>query len=83
MNRILAQTLGERVYFSPSMMECVERSDVVVITTPWDEFSGLGSERVGRRTTPRVVIDCWRILNIESADGVEYVPLGIGGITED
>lgn len=75
------RVLGERIQFSPSVTECIDGSQVVVITTPWKEFGQIGSTLVGRAGRPRVVIDCWRILGTMMREGIEYVPLGVGTIT--
>jgi UDPglucose 6-dehydrogenase len=69
------ERLGTRVRTCRSLVELVERSDVVVITTPWRDFASLPLERRdGRRL---VVVDCWRQLaNVTHGDAVEIVPLG-------
>ena len=73
----VAETLNGRARIATSASECVEQSDVVVITTPWEEFRYIPIESLARQGTPRVLVDCWRILDpgeIESI--VDYVPLG-------
>jgi len=45
-----------------SVEELLERSDVVVITTPWPEFAELPLKRVASDGNLPVVIDCWGIL---------------------
>jgi len=62
------------VYFAESLAACVKMSDVVVITTMWDEF--LGTEALFNNQT---VIDCWRILDAQLLDkSVTYIPFGVG-----
>jgi UDPglucose 6-dehydrogenase len=61
-----------------SLGECVDGVDAVVLATPWPEFRRLGSELAAAETRPRVVIDCWRILDPATLDGIEYVALGSG-----
>ena len=62
-----------------SVAELLERSDVVVIATPWPEFADLpldAGQRSGRRL---VVIDCWRQLSDEACAGkIDIVRLGQG-----
>lgn len=62
---------------SGSVGEVLERSDVVVIATPWPEFAELpiaSLEREGRRP---VVIDCWRLLSDETyGEAIDIVLLG-------
>ena len=61
--------LGDRVEFAGSAAECVKRSDVVAITTPWEEFRTLspGPSKDGAR--PPVVVDCWRVLDRDRSQG--------------
>lgn len=57
-----------------SAQECVDRSGVVVITTPHPEFANIHVRR------KQVIIDCWRVLGkseVEAA-GAEYVGIGMG-----
>lgn len=57
--------------------ECVEQSDVVVVTTPWDEFKHIPIESFVREGLPRVLVDCWRILDQSVVQSVvDYIPLG-------
>jgi UDPglucose 6-dehydrogenase len=62
-----------------SVTALLERSDVVVIATPWREFADLPLESLSREGDPLVVIDCWRLLSAEDyGDAVEIVRLGRG-----
>jgi len=68
------KALGGLVQGASSAAELLEKSDVAVIATPWPEFAELPVGRNGKRT---VVIDCWRLLPEDAADGaVEIVRLG-------
>ncbi|MEM1553204.1 MAG: UDP-glucose/GDP-mannose dehydrogenase family protein [Thermofilaceae archaeon] len=72
--------LGERVQFAETAQNCVAQADVVVIATPWSEFSSLPTEAWARHSRERIVIDCWRVLNnLKECEGVEYIPLGVFG----
>jgi UDPglucose 6-dehydrogenase len=69
--------LDERVRIADSASACCEGSDVIVITTPWEEFKNLPVKSLMREGLPRVLVDCWRILEpAEIASIVDYVPLG-------
>ena len=62
-----------------SVEALLERSDVVVIATPWREFADLPLDSLSREGDPLVVIDCWRLLSEEDyGDAVEIVRLGRG-----
>jgi UDPglucose 6-dehydrogenase len=74
------QVLRDEVIFKDSPQACVKVSDVVVVTTPWEEFTSLPKEVWQRYSPPRVIVDCWRVLEeLKNYDGVIYVPLGKGG----
>lgn len=73
------QLLNCSTAFAASADECIEKSDVLVITTPWEEFKNLPASKFSRSGGKRVVIDCWRILgHLNRVDGIEYVALGVG-----
>jgi UDPglucose 6-dehydrogenase len=62
-----------------NISECVDGADVVVITTPWDDFRGLDSELSRGTTKPGSVIDCWGILDPEQVRTfAEYIAPGVG-----
>lgn len=70
--------LGKQVRFADTAQSCIAEADVVVLTTAWTEFSALPPEVWTRHSRPRLVIDCWRVLdNLEGCDGVIRVPLGV------
>jgi UDPglucose 6-dehydrogenase len=71
-----ALLLGDSARPCASAGEVLERSDVVVIATPWPEFVHLAVERVAERSRRPVVIDCWRVLADDMGDAVEIVRLG-------
>jgi len=71
--------LSKSVIFATSAEECIQKTDVVVVTTPWDEFKQLQPKEFSRPNQARVVIDCWRILErIKQENNIIYVPLGVG-----
>ena len=68
---------GEGVAYAKTAREAVGSADVVVLTTPCDEFRSLRPDdlRPGRP----MVIDCWRILPAEAfAPASNYVVIGRG-----
>lgn len=69
--------LGSSIRYASSAADCAQESDVLVITTPWEEFKHLSPQPLARNSMPRVVVDCWRILDRQEYEHlVEYVPLG-------
>jgi UDPglucose 6-dehydrogenase len=73
------RVLGTSVEFAKSLEDCAEKSDLIVITTPWEEFRSIPNQFSARANRPRVVIDCWRLFNREQFRGaLEYITLGVG-----
>ncbi len=73
------KVLPDSVRFASSIEECIRESRVIVITTPWKEFRRLSDETLSSGGVPRVLIDCWRLLNPPpSIRSVEYIQLGKG-----
>lgn len=71
--------LTDGVTYASTGRECVVSSDVVVLVTPWTEFRRLDAEALYRNGSPRVLIDCWRILDCEKLGGaVQWVGVGVG-----
>src|SRR5262249_11520675 len=69
--------LPEDVHGCDSAAELLERSDVVVITTPWPEFADLPLASLNGDQRRRVVIDCWGILSQDRyGEAIEIVRLG-------
>ncbi len=88
-----ARTLGEMVQYAGSLEAAARAADVLVIVTPWDEFKELPeilntqlSNNITQTTAPpRIIIDCWRMLDntqIKNIPSINYRPLGIGPTTE-
>jgi UDPglucose 6-dehydrogenase len=81
MRRALAQVKGVRQ--AGSAQECIASSSVVVLATPWKEFLDVPLEQWVAGRKPRVVIDCWRVLNhLEGVATLRYIRLGFGGDVE-
>jgi len=68
--------LGDAVEYAASMEECVEKSNVVVLATPCEEFRQLGPTHFAHNPR-RIVFDCWRLLDPEAIRAVaDYVTVG-------
>ena len=74
------QAAHENLRFASNASECIESSDVVVLATPWPEFSSISRQQwVRSNHRPRTVIDCWRTLKfLHDEPGVHYLGLGLG-----
>jgi UDPglucose 6-dehydrogenase len=73
------RVLGSAARFTESATACIAEADVVVLATPWPEFTHLEPSVFARRPDVRTVIDCWRVLPREQLEQVAaYVVLGEG-----
>jgi UDPglucose 6-dehydrogenase len=70
--------LGDRPAYAGSTRDCLERADLVVIMTPWREFS-----EASRPEGPaKIVIDGWRIASEElQRSAAPYIPLGVSPVS--
>ena len=70
-----AKKVLNNVVFAASLKKAVLGADVVLITTPWEEFKNIQSDWLKPKA---ILFDCWRILYTEKYQGVaEYLSLGI------
>lgn len=71
--------LGSRLRPAASAEDCVRRSDLVVVMTPWPEFSRLSSSAFAKPPRRTTVIDCWRVLAAAGLrDVADIIYLGQG-----
>lgn len=76
-----ARVLDSSVSYATSLNECIRQTNVVIVTTPWEEFRRLTLDDFGGESAPRVLIDCWRLWqNPAPNDRVQYLPLGQGDV---
>jgi UDPglucose 6-dehydrogenase len=79
--RTLSQAFGTAAHaavaFASSALACIQHADVVVVTTPWEEFRAISASDWNAIRKPLTVIDCWRVLpHLADQPHVEYVPIG-------
>ena len=73
------RALGDVAAFAASAAECARQADVLVITTPWDEFRALTPADLKSSAGRPVVVDCWRMFDRRQFGEVaDYVVLGTG-----
>ena len=71
----------DHVCFASSALDCIQKSDAVVLATSWPEFNAIAPSQWGRtgNHAPRTVIDCWRAVKfLRHEPGVHYIALGEG-----
>ena len=71
--------LKDRVSFALSVEECVRQANALVITTPLYEFRDVAAYANGRLT----VVDCWRFLDSDGVESLDYVAVGVGRTNGD
>jgi len=64
-------------YFE-SPLECIEGSDVLIISTPWPEYSDISLDSICSKMRGRLIIDPYRMLDggLLSRSGFQYHSLG-------
>jgi UDPglucose 6-dehydrogenase len=75
------QALNDKPIYASSVQDCARRADALVITTPSAEFKHLEPADLAAAdpTQPKLVLDCWRILDRDRFTPVcTYVALGVG-----
>ncbi|MGC1188521.1 MAG: nucleotide sugar dehydrogenase [Candidatus Acidiferrales bacterium] len=73
--------LGSAARLVATAEECITKSSVVVVATPWPEFARIPAEQWGRPGAPRTVIDCWRAFGfLGQRPGISYLALGRGDL---
>lgn len=72
-------TLEGDVLFAASIRECTRQANVVVVTTPWEEFQDLSPVHLNYSNGRPTLVDCWRILDRGRFERVaDYIVLGTG-----
>lgn len=67
-----------------SLAACLDETDVVVVTVPWPSFREIPQLLAAQRRRPRVIIDCWRLLDPASLAGLaQVVHIGRGSAGAD
>jgi len=71
--------LGDRASFASSAEECTRQANVVVVTTPWEEFRDLSPKHLNYSNGRPTLVDCWRILDRQRFEqDADYFVLGAG-----
>ena len=66
---------GDRINYASSVKDCLLRSALCVITTPWDELKTIDHTLIVHN--PTTIIDCWRILDPRKlGKKVKYIAIG-------
>lgn len=66
------KVLDRKVEYANSLEECCQKNDLILITTPWEEFKKIKSEWI----RGKIIIDCWKILNQKDLRDIKYICIG-------
>jgi len=71
----------DAIPFAGSATQCITEADLVVLATPWPEFTAISAGQWSRSASPRTVVDCWRALpHLRQQPGINYLGLGLGEV---
>ena len=62
--------LADSIAVASSTAGCLDASDVAVVTVPWPAFREIPRLLAARPRRRLVIIDCWRLLDGTSLDGL-------------
>jgi len=72
------KVLGDRAFYPSSLKECLQFGDLIIITVPWKEFKSIKPEDLKREGKKPILIDGWRILDIQEFKEVaKYIAPGL------
>lgn len=70
------KVLNNRAFYEDSIKSCVEKSEVLVISTDWPHFRELKKTWFG--LGPKILIDPWRMFDVNQLPRtVKYIPVGL------
>jgi UDPglucose 6-dehydrogenase len=73
------RALQGEVVFAESMEACAASTSVLVVATPWKQFTALRPGHLRQSGRRPIVLDCWRILpQLEFEAVAEYLACGLG-----
>jgi UDPglucose 6-dehydrogenase len=71
--------MGAPVDYAATLEECIREADVIVLATPWPEFSALSPAHFTGRQRRPVLIDCWRMWEGRGLEEVaDLIRIGAG-----
>ena len=71
--------LSPKILFARSLRNCLTKSDIIIIATPWPEFKSIKPSDLAINGKKPFLLDCWRILDRLKYDKVAfYQTVGLG-----
>lgn len=73
------ELLSLKILFARSLRDCLAKSDIIIIATPWPEFKGIKPSDLAVSGKRPFLLDCWRLLDRLQYDKVAfYQTVGMG-----
>ena len=67
----------KNIYFKKSAMEAINNSDVLLVLTPWKEFSKLQINKIIKNMKGNIIIDPYKMMNLQKyKKKIKYFSLG-------
>lgn len=78
------EQLHPSVQFASSDIECVAKSSVTILATPWKEFADLPERLRGLSVSGKAIFDPWRTYDINAfPTDISYIPWGDSNVQEN
>jgi len=73
--------LGDEVRYATSSKECTKEADILLVTTPWDEFKEISNNDLKKGAS---ILDCWEIFKGKDLEAnIKYIGKGLLGMKEE
>lgn len=80
-NENAKEYLSNKVILADSLKDCLAKANIIVVTTPWNQFKNLSLPIPPNPHRP-ILIDCWRILDpVKYQKVAKYRTIGIAGLS--
>jgi len=68
----------QNIVFSETALEALDKADILMVLTPWDEFASFDTEEICERMNSSIIIDPYKMLNhnSDSSLDIDYYTIG-------
>ncbi len=71
--------MADDIRFAETLEECLAAADVLVITTPWPQYTQITNAMLAGAGRHRKLIDCWRCVeDVALRESADYIAIGVG-----
>lgn len=76
--------ISSKVTFAKSIRECLNKADVIIIATPWEEFKRIKSKNFMNNVKKPILLDCWKMLDpLKYKNVTQYRTIGLESFKMD